>query len=106
VLRALFVALSLVVAGCATPGANQVEVGLASVALVDVEAVSGLGDVLHRVIGLQRLAGAGEPPNQGTLRRLTYRIHGDASIAGRPFGLPFDTTSELPLPRELVLPAR
>jgi hypothetical protein len=164
VLRALFVALSLLVAGCATPGADKVEVGLAGVSLVDVslleqrlaltlrfqnrsdrdfaidglaytldingrtfakgvspqrfdlprysearvdvEAVSGLGDVLHQIIGLQQLAGAGEQPNQGNLPRLSYRIHGHASIAGRPFGLPFDTTSELPLPRELVLPAR
>jgi LEA14-like dessication related protein len=163
VLRALFVALSLLLAGCATPGADQVEVGLASVALVDVslleqrlaltlrfqnrsdrdftidglaytldingrsfargvspqrfdlprysearvdvEAVSGLSEVLHQIIELQQLAATGQS-NGAAAPRLSYRIHGRASIAGRPYGFPFDTTSELPLPRELALPAR
>jgi LEA14-like dessication related protein len=163
VLRTLLVALSLLVAGCATPGADQVDVGLASVALVDVslleqrlaltlrfqnrsdrdftidglaytldingrsfakgvspqrfdlprysearvdvEAVSGLSDVLHQIIEFQLLATAGQPTGAAA-PRLSYRIHGRASIAGRPYGLPFDATSELPLPRELALPAR
>ena len=157
-LRALFVAFALLAAGCATPGADRVEVGLASVALVDaslleqrlaltlrfqnrtdsdlaidglaytldingqtfakgvsaqrfdvprygetrvdVEAVSGLSNVLRQIVEWQQLT------TGSAAARLSYRIHGRASLAGHPFGLTFDTTSELPLPRELGLPAR
>jgi hypothetical protein len=37
---------------------------------------------------------------------MSYRVHGRASVAGRPFGIAFDAVSELPTPRELGLPPR
>lgn len=159
-LRALLLALALAVAGCATPGDDRIDVGLASVSLidvslleqrlaltlrfqnrtdrdltidglaytleingrsfakgvsrqrfdlprygevrVDVEAVSGLADVLRQMVELQQLGGS---PDSGPAPRLGYRIYGHASIVGRPFDLSFDATNEFPLPREAGLPA-
>jgi hypothetical protein len=153
-----------VVAGCATFGEDRVEVGLASVALVDVslleqrfaltlrfqnrtdrdmpvdglaltldingqtfakgvsseaftiprfgearvdvEAVSGLSSVLRQIAELQRQLGADGAGGRNGGARLSYRVYGRATVPGRPFGIAFDSVSELPLPRELGLPNR
>jgi LEA14-like dessication related protein len=73
---------------------------------VDVEAASDLPAVLRQVVELQRRLGTDDAAGRNGDAKMSYRIHGRASVAGRPFGIAFDSVSELPSPRELGLPPR